>query len=115
MSDKSSVLKKVKKIVSTEVGITGAELVSQCRKQEFVYARMIFTCICNKRFGITQREIAAYLKLKQPMISLYLSNTIKDLEFNERFIKKYNSCYERLKKLDEVYNKLETRNRILSK
>lgn len=115
MSDKSSVLKKVKKIVSTEVGITGAELVSQCRKQEFVYARMIFTCICNKRFGITQKEISEYLKLKQPMISLYLSNTVKDLQHNERFRRKYNACYDRLNKLDEVHDKIEAKNRILSK
>lgn len=115
MSDKSSVLKKVKKIVSTEVGITGVELVSQCRKQEFVYARMIFTCICNKRFGITQKEIAEYLKLKQPMISLYLSNTVKDLQHNEIFRRKYSACYDHLKKLDEVNEKLETKNKILSK
>ncbi|MEE6129149.1 helix-turn-helix domain-containing protein [Chryseobacterium arthrosphaerae] len=115
MSDKSSVLKKVKKIVSTEVGITGAELVSQCRKQEYVYARMIFTCICNKRFGITQKEIAEYLKLKQPMISLYLSNTVKDLQHNEKFRRKYNACYDRLNKLDEVQENLVTKNIILSK
>lgn len=115
MSDKSSVLKKVKKIVSTEVGITGAELISKCRKQEFVYARMIFTCICNKRFGITQKDIAEYLKLKQPIISLYLSNTVKDLQHNERFIRKYNACYDHLNRLDEVHNKLEAKNKILSK
>ncbi|WP_077417931.1 helix-turn-helix domain-containing protein [Chryseobacterium sp. JV274] len=115
MSDKSSVLKKVKKIVSSEVGIVETDLVSKCRKQDFVYARMIFSCICNKRFGITQKEIAKYLKIKQPMISLYLNNSVKDLEHNERFRKKYTECYYHLDRLEELQNTRDLNNKILSK
>nr|WP_315026039.1 helix-turn-helix domain-containing protein [uncultured Chryseobacterium sp.] len=115
MSDKNSVLKKVNEIVSSKFGITPNELTSKCRKQNYVFARMVLACVCNKKYRIRQKDIAEYLKVKQPMISQYLSCAVFELKTNDFFRQKFDEVNIRIKRTEEIKYEKEERDKIILK
>ncbi|WP_170148960.1 helix-turn-helix domain-containing protein [Chryseobacterium defluvii] len=104
----------MKTIVSSELGINKNDLTSKSRKQNLVFARMIFSCICNNHFKITQQRIADYLNQTQPIVNYYLKNIVNEINNNEAFLYDYQRILLKIEQVEQRKKQKEERDNKLS-
>lgn len=109
-----SSVQRVNNLVSEIFGINGSQLRSRSRKQHLVFARMVFACVCNKHFKISQVEIAKYLNITQPTVNHYLNNALNELKTNDVFLKNFRSVYRQIENQENRKKVKENKDRELT-
>lgn len=92
------VLLNVCKMTCSQIGILPSELKQRTGVQHVVFARMIVSVICHRRFGLTQKAIGLHFNLSQSNINTYLRKVDNEIKFNSRFRKDYELILEKVNK-----------------
>ncbi|MCJ8153221.1 hypothetical protein MKJ01_05525 [Chryseobacterium sp. SSA4.19] len=92
------VLLNVCKITCSQIGILPSELKQRSKVQHIVYARMIVSVICSRKFGVTQKAIGIHFNMNQSNINSYLKKIDAEIRFNAKFRNDYESILERVNK-----------------